>query len=898
MKPILLLFGIIILSCFSSSAQNLNQFKYCDKNEVKDKVVKESRNFNGYTGDWTDEYEDMYRYGGLFKKVVPDVMKMVLQNKVDIAEELGMKGLAMQEGFLTELLASNYAILENPAVRELELAIASNNVLIYSDPNSEAGRKLLSFAGNTNAWKKRITSSQYLSSDYAPMDAFMLKNGNKTIFTVISSKKDEIKTFQKQLKNVEEIVSKYDFHKGWMGLSTKYRVIDTDFGHPLDYIGKALNEGNSWVVFSGYDDFFMKNDFEEWMNEVDYPIFVEFGSSSLPYISGASCFALGLESYDGIQEQNISLPEYAKFVRDRNGYFFRKVFDPAIKDVFDFDGYYTGIGNKEQSDSENVPFVSLTGSYKNGLETSMILFLEKGNPLNKKSMIDAILSRKAVAVVEGGNMMGPEKYRNAMQMLLLDRVYFDEYYKTQIDIQAEVNGKELSLTITNYSENTISGNLSLQKNPNLSIDLKGIGQLTIPAKAKESLKIPIKVNNNAMGKISPIRINFFYNGKKKTTLTKLIMPEGLVTHKLYYGQAPEIIFPVSVHNFTNQSSFPVSIKIEDLNHQNRIVYKNKKDFTVDPDEHKEMYFNLTLPPGSYNVITTALGIEKTTQLGVEKAEGIPIVYPVDLNTDGIDEYRLENEKVQVTLLCTGARVIEYYEKSRKDNVLFKLWPDVPFDDRKEFRKVRRYYPYGGFEDFLGGPSIETHKVYDAEILETPQGCVSVKMTAEYYGNTIEKIFTLYGNSPLIEIKYRIDFINPTLKMIGPQPILLLGDEHGPEDVYYVPEKGGINEYRMKKEAPYGRIFHMQEGWNAGQETNDRISFVGAYPVDQPVFMHMWMNDVGNSASKYNYVEFQPWMYIYPGNTWYFSYYMWASGENWEKSLDELRKRNLITKTWR
>lgn len=894
--PKLFLLWIFTIFSFFVSAQNPDQFKYKGKVQVKDEIIKDFRKFNGYTGDWTDEYEDSYRYGGLFKKVVPNVAEMVLQNKVDIAEELGMPGLALQEGFLSELFHAHYTELENSTYYELEHAVKSSNVLIYTDPDSELGRKLLSLAGDVNPWKKKMTSSQYRSSTYAPMDAFMLKNGDRTIFAVISSNKDEMEVFQKQVENVKDMVVKYDFHKGWMGLNTGYRVIGTDFGHPLDYIGKALNEGNSWVVFSGYCDCFMKQDFSRWMSEAGNPAFVEFGSSSLSYISGAQCFAFGLDSYDGLQEQNISLPEYARFVKQRNGYFFRKVFDPDIKGVFDFDGYFAGIGNKEQVETENVPFVSLTGSYKNGLETSMILFLEKGKKINRETMAEAIMSRKAVTVVDGGNMMGPEDYKNALQMLLLDRAYFDNYYKTKLDICAEVVDKELSVTITNFSENSISGELSFIKNPNLGIDLKGLDKITIPSKVKKELKFDIEVNKDAMGKISPILINFNYNGKTKSTLTKLILPEALVTHQLYYGQAPEINFPVSVHNFTKRLDFPVSIKVEDIKQSNKIVYKNKRNVRIAPNDHKEMFFNLKLPPGDYNVITTALGIEKMTQLGVEKASGKPIVYPIDLNTDGVDEYRLENEKVQVTLLTTGARVIEYYEKSKKDNVLFKLWPNVPFDDRKEFRKVRGFYPYGGFEDFLGGPSIETHKVYDAKILETDDGRVSVKMTAEYYGNTIEKIFTLYGNSPLLEIKYRINFINPTLKMIGPQPIVLLGEEHGPEDVYYIPEKDGINEYRMKKEAYYGRIFHMKEGWNAGQETNDGISFVGAYPVDQPVFMHMYMNHTLNPASKYNYVEFQPWIYIYPGNTWYFSYYMWTSGEDWKNSVEELRKRNLITQT--
>ena len=258
---------------FSTSAQNLDQFEYSGKVEVPEKMIREFRSFNGYTGDWINEYEYRYRYGGLFKKVVPDVMTMVLQNKVDIAEALGMTGLALQEGFLSELLASDYIQLQNPALGELELAINGNNVLIYTSPDSEAGGKLLSLADDVNSWRRKMPSNQFLSSDYSPMDAFMLKSGDQTIFAVISSKIDEIKAFQRHLELVKQIVDKYDFHKGWMGLSTGYRVIGTDFGHPLDYVGEALNEGNSWVVFSGYNDFYMKDDFRKWMDEVGNPTF-------------------------------------------------------------------------------------------------------------------------------------------------------------------------------------------------------------------------------------------------------------------------------------------------------------------------------------------------------------------------------------------------------------------------------------------------------------------------------------------------------------------------------------------------------------------------------------------------------------------------------------------------
>jgi hypothetical protein len=245
------------------------------------------------------------------------------------------------------------------------------------------------------------------------------------------------------------------------------------------------------------------------------------------------------------------------------------------------------------------------------------------------------------------------------------------------------------------------------------------------------------------------------------------------------------------------------------------------------------------------------------------------------------------------LLTTGARVIEYIVKSRNDNILFKLWPEKAADDKRSFRK-RGYYPYGGFEDFLGQGSMETHRVYDAEILKKEGDYVSVRMTTDYFGNKLEKIFTLYGNSPLLEVRFALTFKNPEANVLGPQPILELGEKHWTEDVFTIPEKDGLNEYRMMTEDYYGRLFFLKEGWNAGYDEKQDITFVGAFPVTEPLFLHMWMNHPKNSEAHFYYAEFQPWVPIYQKSTMYFTYYLWGSGGKWQKGVQELRNRNLIS----
>jgi hypothetical protein len=294
------------------------------------------------------------------------------------------------------------------------------------------------------------------------------------------------------------------------------------------------------------------------------------------------------------------------------------------------------------------------------------------------------------------------------------------------------------------------------------------------------------------------------------------------------------------------------------------------------------------------VRVNALGTTTEGQLGVGKAEGRPYVYEVDLNSDGINEYRMENDSVQVILLRTGARVIEYIIKSRNDNVFFKAWPEKAENHKSPYRK-RRYYPYGGFEDFLGQASMETHRVYDARIVQKEGDFVQVEMETDYFGNHLKKIFTLYGNSPLLEVRFELNFKNREANVLGPQPILELGKNHGTEDVFTVPTMEGLKEYRMRPEEYYGQAIDVAEGWNAGYDTMEDISFVGAFPVSQPHFLHMWMNHPRNTDAPHYYVEFQPWTPIIQKSKMYFSYYLWGSAGTWQNGVNELRERNLITK---
>ena len=78
------------------------------------------------------------------------------------------------------------------------------------------------------------------------------------------------------------------------------------------------------------------------------------------------------------------LDSWLRFAQQKGGYAFRSVYDPAA-DLYHYDGYIAGEGNKEQIDNENVPFVTTTGYLEDDAVPCMVLFIEEGRTHHKAS---------------------------------------------------------------------------------------------------------------------------------------------------------------------------------------------------------------------------------------------------------------------------------------------------------------------------------------------------------------------------------------------------------------------------------------------------------------------------------------------------------------------------------
>ena len=853
--------------------------------------VEHRGRFSGYTNYWQTAAWSWAQHGNLFLMGRPDVAAAVVQNKADIAEELGLPGLVVDEGFLDAWLERPVAELEDPTDEALARALAKGHALVWAAPSSPLGVQLLAKAPGLAGARAAFGSHQARAAGYREIIAIALADGDRRLFAVVGEEARDRARLKQLLADVRDVVARHDLHRGWFGTGTLLHSVTCHPGHPLEVVGQGLAQGNDWFTFGGYMDFMMRDELPEWLRKVGLDgVAVDVGTGKATHSLGT--VAYGLRSYDGLKIQDMPTEEeWIRFVKDRGGYVFRPVYAPEC-DTYRYDGQIAIDGNKRQIDTEDVPFILQTGLVKDEAPACMVLFSEKGRRWDRDGMWRAILGRRAVGVLPQGRMMGPARFREALQMLLLDRVRLEELFGDRVELEASVEGSDLRVRLANLGDGPFEGRVVCRPAPGVAAGKAG-EELVVPPGAERTLTFPLRPTAAAMGRANPVLVEARWKGRVKRTLAALELPPAVAVHKLLYGLAPEVAFPVSVHNFGQGPDVPVEVRVFAKEGPAAPVLAASLTAAARPGEHRALEFKLPLRPGHYTVRTTALGVTAETQLGVGEAAGHVTVTPVDLDGDGLMEYRLENDRVRVTLLAIGARVIEYVVKEKSDNVLFKLWPEKEHSGRRPFRE-RGFYPYGGFEDFLGQASIETHKVYDAEIVKAGGTSASVRMTADYYGNRMEKVFTLDGASPLLEVRFALEFRNPELNMLGPQPILALGREHGPEDVFVVPAKGGRREVRMRPEEYFGEVFELAEGWNAGRDTVEDVSFVGAFPVSEPEFLHMWMNHPSNGESAHYYAEFQPWVPIFRKMVRYFSYYMWGAGGPWENGLEALRRRNLVT----
>ena len=240
---------LVLLSAGPANAQKIADFTYNNSQQAaSDNLITKEVQFNGYTNHWHNTYHKWFRYGNLFKLALPRINETILQNKLDMAEDLGIPGLIMEEGFMNGLLSTPYEVLEQPAPWELEGALLKGNVLLFLDPESELGKMLVSKLPDDWVWPRRLKSHQYDEPALIRADLFIMGYDDKTLYIVSSSDQDTRDVLQNMIEETGRILKQYQLHKGWFGAETLLKSVTCTKGHPLEVIGTGLNEGNSYFL--------------------------------------------------------------------------------------------------------------------------------------------------------------------------------------------------------------------------------------------------------------------------------------------------------------------------------------------------------------------------------------------------------------------------------------------------------------------------------------------------------------------------------------------------------------------------------------------------------------------------------------------------------------------------
>jgi hypothetical protein len=486
-------------------------------------TIQDEFQFNGYTNYWHDQYEKWIRYGNLFKMTIPDIEANIAQSKVDIAEDMGVPGLSMMEGFMNGLICESFVTLDQPSVAQIEQTIQKGNVLVLLDPDSEAGKKV---AGKYTARLVIKGSHQLGAKDLVKVNAFVLQNDKRKIFVVTSKNsayRNKVKTL---IENAIQVVKDYDLHRGWFGAALSRA--DSCSAHRLDLIGKGMNEGNDWFVFSGAKEVLAKKELEASIFNIKLPVVTDFGYSPV----------YGCKNYDSLQVSRGD-EAWIKYAREHGGYVFHQVADTS---TWHFDGFMGGEGNKKQIDAEDVPFIASTGGQGTGRRAefnpenesipSMILFVKKGEKFTREVLWQSIMSRKEVAVLRQGKMMGPALYRNALNILALDREFLEEYYGDRVNIDAVMDGNQLKVSFINTYSHPVSGSLSISLPAELKIKGDLSSKVELPANGTKTVTFQVEPLSEAKSKANPIAVHYNWGSSKKSTIAALDMAPVKVTSSL------------------------------------------------------------------------------------------------------------------------------------------------------------------------------------------------------------------------------------------------------------------------------------------------------------------------------------------------------------------------------
>jgi hypothetical protein len=865
-----------ILGVTCACASDLSALRSTMRGDAGNAIQTTPFAFDGYTNHWKKEAWNWHSARGLFLTSKPTPQSEIWAMESEVGKQFLIEELWIEPGFLKELSGAAVKKLNSPSREELEAALSDGDVLV-----SLIDRDPLA----TSFLNKLPEEFQFRRNR-----AFLLRDGSRRVFVLASHSKDELRRLQECIDRAVEVVRKYDLYRGMPGISTNFLHITPGNRHnPFALVDTALGLGCSWLTVKGFNDWMLPDPVNEALAEIGF---------SFPFVSGqyvTGGVLCGMENYPDVQDNTVE--ECLDWAEEKGGYYFASLAEADNESATRFHGYILASPSEQGRIEElDAPFVTQAGDIGSGVPPTMVVFLDKGTPLTQTSLMEAILAKRAVGVFGQGKLAGPPELRDALRILLLERVCLEEALEGPVGLDAVIQDRTLGVTLRNLTSLPVRGNLRFQTGETVTL-VRGDAPEPVELDPNEAriLTFPLHFTPEASGRDNLVGVVFAGEDSETRALAHVDLPKAVEMHPLILDAPGEVAYPITVSNYTDETKVTLKVLVTRAG-DNESVFSIERDLEIPPGKNMRPQVSIPLEPGDYLARATAIGVTTSGQVAIRAQTGTATAREEDLDGDGVPEIVMENDRIRATVLLFGGRVIEYIVKNRDENLLFKLWPEKPPRDG-EVGGTRSFYPYGGLEEFTGYPYIGGHIVFKHEIVQASGPYVRVRVWANIHGSKIEKTVTLFAGNPVLEVRYAMDEVTPTLNVIGINPLFQVGPSTGPEDRYYFPEEELV-ETIPEKERYYGRAVFPKEGWAAGYDTEMDISLAIGYPVDDAIYLHLWNNHPDNTPTPYYYTEIQPWLELKHGTTTYFSYYLYGQEGLWKPLVEDFKALGLLTERGR
>ncbi|HIE04146.1 MAG TPA: hypothetical protein EYP61_05250 [Candidatus Latescibacteria bacterium] len=828
------------------------------RSSIEEDMAIQRIQFRGYAGEWTWKAWRWGRASGLFGISMPDLDSEWEQLCLEVeGEYLGLDGLWVQEGVVHALMRISPRKLLFPRPDEME----AGDLLVVTDLGSRVGRCIL------DALPPELSEKRYLLG--------WLEDERGTRFFCLGPDGEGARKLEGIVDRTVEVLSEYRMYKGWSGYNIGYYAIGSGIAscHPFQVASRALQEGCSWILATGYLDFLIPERIGGKLRTSGVPFVLSAGQPS----SDRKVVLYGLREYPN--PQHCPLDVCLRWRREKGGYLFRRAYLP--EPIEEFEGYLlTEYEERNYVDLESYPFV-LSGGQPYEYPTSMVLFLPCSEELTEETLFRAILEGRAVGVFPRARLVGPRKFVEVLGLLLLERRVLEDAFSDRLIVRPKVEGGELIVEVENRTSEEVPAEVYTSLGNLERVKLAPWGSI---------LRLPLPKSSELLGRDHALGVHVRVGDREVHGVAAWCLPPAVAAPSQMYAVPGEVRVPVTLWS---SEGGEVEVRVEVFGEGTKVA----EEVTKAEVRHEVLTpFEVPLQlgrPGNYRVKLSTSEGEKEVQVVVAAQTGRAVAYREDFDADGLSEVVLENGLVRVVIIPYGGRAIEYTLKKRAENLLFKVWPKTP-PDREDPARRRNFWPYGGLEEFLGYPTFMGHHAFKLEILKEEGAFVRARASGELKGNRLEKTFTLYGDGTLLEVQYSVHLPTAGITVMGVNPLVKLGSVSDTRDVYYFPTINGLEERRVVHTRNYGEFFRLREGWVAGEDEEERISLVLGYPVWDAFIFHLWQNTPANRPTPYYYVELQPWVELRYNCMTYFTLYLLGHSGGWEEAVDMFRRTGLST----